>query len=73
MTGGDEGILELQATNKKKEKESRRNNIVVKKVDWKPEVSKLEVNEFLKESLKLEVELQNIRTLNINWKSKSTI
>lgn len=67
------GILELEITNEKKEKESRTNNIVIKEVDWKPEVSKLEVNDFLKESLKLEVELQNLRTLNINGKSKSTI
>lgn len=63
----------MEITNEKKEKESRTDNIVIKEVDWKPEVSKLEVNDFLKESLKLEVELQNLRTLNINGKSKSTI
>lgn len=66
-------ILELEVINEKKEKEKRRNNIVIKGADWKLEVSKLEVNKFLKESLKLEVEVQNICTLNTNEKRKLLI
>lgn len=69
----EERILELEVINEKKERENRRNNIVIKGADWKPEVSKLEVNEFLKESLKMEVEVQNIRTLNTNRNRKLVI
>ena len=77
LLGGEEGATGTNygiGSNKREEREkSRRNNILIKGVDWKPEVSILEVNKFLKEILKLVVEVQNIRTLNTNGKWKLMI
>ena len=50
-------ISELEEREKRGERESRRNNIVIKGAKWK-ETGVQEVKEFLKENLKLDVEVE---------------
>lgn len=55
-------VLELKA--ERKEKEMRRNNIVIKGVEWKEQGTTEEVKRFLNEHLKMETEMVETRRVN---------
>jgi len=60
-------IAELEEINERRERKERKNNIVIKGMKWR-EMEKLdqEVKEFIRESLKVDVEVKKVRKIRIN-------
>jgi len=60
-------IAELEEMNERRERRERKNNIVIKGVKWR-EMERLEqeVKEFIRESLKVDVEVKKVRKIRIN-------
>lgn len=56
----EERIRNLEWLNEKKERENRKNRIVIKGVEWRKEISEREVEEFIEEKLRLKVEIKEM-------------
>lgn len=58
-------IAELEWINERKERNERKSNIVIKGVSWKTENLKQEITEYIKENIKVNVEIKRANKIEV--------
>lgn len=72
----DKKIIDLEWVNENKEnkeKFDRKNNIIIKGVEWETERLEQEVAKFMKEELEIEVEIKKVNKIGIKGKDSMII
>lgn len=59
-------IADLEWTNERKERKDKKNNIVIKGLNWKTERLEQEVKEFVKDSVRVRIGIKKVSKIKLN-------
>lgn len=66
-------IVELEWINKRKERNERKNNIVIKGVSWMTENLKQEITKYIKDNIEIDVEIKRTNKIEVRGGKKIII